>query len=46
VKHALFKMERYKVAGPDGWPIEFYQHCWEIIKEDIMDLFRDFFEGK
>jgi hypothetical protein len=45
VKRDLFDMEKNKAAGPDGFPIEFYQVCWDIIKEDIMDLFGDFFSG-
>jgi hypothetical protein len=39
-------MERNKAVGPDGWPIEFFQHCWDIIKGDAMDFFGDFYEGK
>jgi len=46
IKNALFQMEKNKAAGPDKIPIEFYQHCWEIIKEDIMELFTDFHEGR
>jgi DNA-binding protein len=38
-------MERNKAVGPDGLPIEFYQSYWEIIKEDMVDLFRDFYMG-
>lgn len=38
-------MEKNKAAGPDGIPIEFYQTCWEIIKEDMMHLFSDFHAG-
>ena len=46
IKNALFQMEKNKAAGPDKIPIEFYQHCWEIIKEDIIELFTDFHEGR
>ena len=45
VKTALFQMEKNKAAGPDRIPIEFYQCCWNIIKEDIMDLFSEFPQG-
>jgi hypothetical protein len=38
-------MERNKAAGPDGFPIEFYQACWEIIREDIKELFYNFYLG-
>jgi len=39
-------MEKNKATGPDKIPIEFYQHCWEIIKEDILEMFGDFHSGK
>jgi hypothetical protein len=39
-------MEKNKTAGPDKIPIEFYQVCWEIVRDDIMRLFLDFHEGK
>jgi hypothetical protein len=35
-------MEHNKASGPDGFSAEFYQSCWEIIKEDLMTLFREF----
>jgi hypothetical protein len=45
IKLALFQMEKNKVASPDGLPIEFYQTCWGFIKEDICDLFSNFYCG-
>jgi hypothetical protein len=38
-------MEHNKAPRPDGFPVEFYQACWEIIKNDLMDLFREFHNG-
>lgn len=46
VKNALFQIEKNKAAGPDRIPIEFYQSCWEIVKNDIMNLFNDFYHEK
>lgn len=46
IKNALFQMEHNKAAGPDKIPVEFYQTRWNIIKEDIMELFNDFHQGK
>jgi hypothetical protein len=45
IRNALFQMERNKVTGPDGLPIEFFQKCWELMKGDICDLFHDFYMG-
>lgn len=46
IKDALFQMEHNKAAGLDKIPIEFYQNCWDIIKNDIIELFADFHQGK
>ena len=35
-------MEHNKAPGPDGFLVEFFQVFWEIIKEDLMALFKDF----
>jgi hypothetical protein len=45
IKKALFLMEKNKEASPDGFPIEFYQTCWDFIKENICELFSDFYYG-
>ena len=45
IKSALVMMEKNKAAGPDKIPIEFYQTCWEIIKQDIIELFAEFHNG-
>jgi hypothetical protein len=46
VKEAVFQMEHNKAPGPDGFPAEFYQVFWDIIKKDPLDLFTEFFEGR
>jgi hypothetical protein len=45
VREAIFQMEHNKAPGPDGFPAEFYQACWEIIKDDLMELFQKFHNG-
>jgi hypothetical protein len=42
IKAVIDQMEKNKAAGPDGFPIELYQTCWEIIKDDLMAIFHDF----
>ena len=44
IKQAVFQMEHNKAPGPDGFPAEFYQVFWEIIKGDLMSLFKNFHE--
>jgi hypothetical protein len=42
VRKTVFQMERNKAPGPDGFPAEFYQTFWEVIKDDLLALFVDF----
>jgi hypothetical protein len=46
VKDIIDQMEKNKAAGPDDFPIEFYQVCWEIIKYDLMQIFEDFYQHR
>jgi hypothetical protein len=46
VKNVIDQMEKNKAAGPDGIPIEFCQECWDIIKNDLMVVFHDFYDHK
>ena len=32
-------MEHNKAPGPDGFPAEFYQCFWDVIKADLVQLF-------
>ena len=45
VHDAIKQMEGNKAPGPDGFPAEFYQIFWEVIKHDLMALFRCFQRG-
>ena len=46
VKEAVFQMEHNKAPGPNGFPAEFFQVFWEIIKKNLMSLFKDFHEER
>ena len=45
VKKAIFQMEHNKAPGPDGFPPEFYQVFWNVLKDDLMCLFEEFQVG-
>jgi hypothetical protein len=45
IKEAIFQMKHNTAPGPDGFPVEFYQVFWNVIKEDLMALFREFHKG-
>jgi hypothetical protein len=32
-------MKHNKALGPKGFPVEFYQKFWRVIKTDLMALF-------
>ena len=46
VKMAVFDMEHNKASGPDGFPVEFYQFFWDVVKPDLMSLFYEFHAGR
>ena len=31
-----------KAPGPDGFPMAFFQACWDVIKLDLMEIFQVF----
>lgn len=45
VRKAVFLMDN-KAPGPDGFPAEFYQVFWDIIKDDVLELFLDLHKGQ
>jgi hypothetical protein len=46
VREPIFQMKHNKAPGPDGFPAEFYQLFWSLIKNDLMAMFRDFHKGE
>ena len=43
---ALMGMNGDKAPGPDGFTVAFWQSCWDFVKEEIVDLFKEFFDEK
>ncbi|XP_075497998.1 uncharacterized protein LOC142536066 [Primulina tabacum] len=35
VRATVFSIHRDSVAGPDGFSSAFFQHCWEIVHQDV-----------
>jgi hypothetical protein len=38
-------MEHNKAPGPGVFSVKFYQVSWEVIKDDLMALFKEFHRG-
>jgi len=34
-------MDKEKASGPDDFNMAFYQHCWDIIKEDLIKVLHE-----
>ncbi len=45
VKKATFQLDSDKASGPDGFNLRFYQRFWWTIKDGLMNIFRELFEG-
>ena len=43
---ALMGMNGDKASGPDGFTVAFWRSCWDFMKEEIVDLFKEFFYEK
>ncbi|RVW40836.1 hypothetical protein CK203_102602 [Vitis vinifera] len=44
IHFALMEMRGDKAPGPDGFTVAFWQDCWDFVKEEVVDLFKEFFE--
>lgn len=45
VKEAMFQINAWAAPGPDGYQAGFYQHCWDIVGMDIVNLVQEFFSS-
>ncbi|XP_035544681.1 uncharacterized protein LOC118348042 [Juglans regia] len=43
VKRVIRNMNKDKAPGPDGFTMAFFQVCWEVVREDVMLVFQEFF---
>lgn len=44
VVSALKSMNGDKAPGPDGMSIAFFQHCWGVVREEVLGMFNYFWE--
>lgn len=46
IKEVIMDMKENSAPGPNGYGLIFFKRFWEILKEDIEDMFKDFWENK
>ncbi|XP_059064720.1 uncharacterized protein LOC131044660 [Cryptomeria japonica] len=46
LEKVVFNMKKGKAPGPDGFPIEFFQEFWEIIKFDLLEVIQESHRNK
>ena len=44
VHSTLMDMNEDKAPGPDGFTVAFWQFCWEFVKEEVLEMFKEFHE--
>ena len=44
IHSALMEMGGDKALGPDGFSVAFWQECWDFVKEEVVEMFKEFFE--
>ena len=44
VHSALMDMNGDKAPGLDGFTGAFWQFCWEFVKEEVLEMFKEFHE--
>jgi len=42
IKEVIMEMKSNSAPGPNGFGVSFFNAFWEIIKDDILALFKDF----
>ena len=44
IHRALMDMNGDKAPGLDGVTVVFWQNCWDFVKEEVLELFKEFCE--
>ena len=42
---ALSDLRKDKAPGPDGYTMAFWFFCWDVVKVEVLDFFRDCHKG-
>ncbi|KAL6327158.1 hypothetical protein AAG906_015197 [Vitis piasezkii] len=44
IHFAFMEMNGDKTLGPDGFTMAFWKTCWDFVKEEILELFKEFYD--
>lgn len=42
----MFQLGGDKAPGPDGFPLSFYQKFWDVVKNDLLSIFQELYDGR
>lgn len=42
VKEVIWESDGNKSPGPDGFNLNFYKGCWDVVERDVMNFFNEF----
>lgn len=45
IRLSNFSLTGDKASGPGSFSMVFFQHCWDIVKEDLISPMREFQKG-
>lgn len=46
ISEIIKEMKNWKAPGPDGFNVDFFKACWDIVKQDIIYVVEDSRENK
>ena len=44
IREVVMNMKENSAPRPNGYGVVFFKNCWEILKGDIINMFKDFHE--
>lgn len=45
IRAAVFYLGGDSAPGPDSFPITFFQHIWDMLEDDLIGFFNEFYEN-
>ncbi|XP_059066199.1 uncharacterized protein LOC131857544 [Cryptomeria japonica] len=46
IRSVVFSFDRSKAPCPDGFPMFFFQHFWDVVGEDVSNVVKEFFGAR